>query len=302
MNNLVKPIRRAAGRLSLLALVLVQAACGGGEGTAGDGGQKQISSVASSAAPEASVNDIKVVAVTKVGEVRISRTVFDYQFRITVQNTAAVPFDNVAVELRQVGAGTTIIDGRVAVGSMVAGAQATPQDTVTVRHDRTRSFDTAALTWATSGTSADTPSSRIAALERTGAIPVLERTQTLAGVDANGNQVRDDVEAYVTTKYAGATAEQRAAVLQAARAMQAALLIDPSDNAAAKAANRKIVYAVHCIYARFDGTGGSTPAARVAQEIESLVTNTKPRLMAYLALNKALDGTSWAMPEGDSCE
>ena len=38
------------------------------------------------------------------------------------------------------------------------------------------------------------------------------------------------------------------------------------------------------------------------KELEGVTTNTKARLLAYLAYNKALDGTSSSLPVGDTCE
>lgn len=90
--------------------------------------------------------------------------------------------------------------------------------------------------------------------------------------------------------------------MQAARAIQETLLVDTSNVIVAKAVNRRVSYAIRCIYSRFDGSGGSKQPGRVVEEIEALATNTKPRRLAYLAFNKALDGTSWSMPEGDTCE
>jgi len=154
-----------------------------------------------------------------------------------------------------------------------------------------------------SGTAADTsktPKEQVMALETSGAIPKLDRGNTLVGTDANANGVRDDVEAFVTSNYT--TSIQRTAAMQTAKAMQQALNVDKADILAVKVVAREISRGINCIYTKFDGANGAKQPAQVAQELEAITANTKQRLLAYLQFNKALDGTSSALPEGDSCE
>ncbi len=152
----------------------------------------------------------------------------------------------------------------------------------------------------TSSDTQNTPKEQVMALETSGAIPELERGTAIAGTDTNTNGIRDDIEVYIDSNYS--IVFQHAAAMQSAKAMQAALLVDTTNIVAVKEVNRKISRADHCIYTQFDGSNNSKQPAQVSQEIESITTNTKPRLLAYLAFSKALDGMSWAMPEGDSCE
>lgn len=143
-----------------------------------------------------------------------------------------------------------------------------------------------------------TPKEQVLALESAGEIPKLERDASIAGVDADANGVRDDVEAYIAGNYASEA--ERAAAMQYAKGMQAALLVDTSNIAAVKEVKRQMSRALHCVYDKFGG--GTKQPATVNEELRAISTNTKQRLLAYLAYNKALDGTSWAMPEGDTCE
>lgn len=140
---------------------------------------------------------------------------------------------------------------------------------------------------------------KIEALENSGDIPKLERTETLVGKDSNNNDIRDDIEEYIQANYTKNT--HRSAAMQTAKAMQSTLLVDTTNTIAVKEVNRNLSRANHCIYLQFDENGSKQPA-QVSQELESITTNTKTRLLAYLAFSKALDGTSWAMPEGDTCE
>jgi len=140
----------------------------------------------------------------------------------------------------------------------------------------------------------------IVALEESGAIPRLERSNSIAGIDLDSDGIRDDIEVFIDANYSGIP--QRAAAIQSAKAFQEAMLVDVSDIIAVKEINRNISRSDHCIYSQFDGANDSKPPAQVSRKIESLTTNTKERLLAYLAFNKALDGTSWATPVGDTCE
>ena len=130
-----------------LALALSLAACGGG-GSPADGStvgtvRQALNAVAT---PSASVN-----SVTKISETRVSRTVYDYVFKVTVQN-GDVPQTSVIATLTKVGVGTSIIDGSVLAGDLDANASVTPADTITLRHDRALTFNLAALTWQVTGT------------------------------------------------------------------------------------------------------------------------------------------------------
>ncbi|WP_326526464.1 hypothetical protein [Dokdonella sp.] len=143
-----------------------------------------------------------------------------------------------------------------------------------------------------------TPKEQVSALETSGFIPQLDRGTSLTGSDANSNGVRDDIETFIAKTYS--TEPRRAAALQTAKALQHALVVNLTDATAVKAVDRQISYGINCIYKRF--ADNSPHPARVTQELESVTTNTKERLLAYLQFNKALDGTSSALPQGDTCE
>jgi hypothetical protein len=145
-----------------------------------------------------------------------------------------------------------------------------------------------------------TPKQKIQSLEDQGAIPNLERSPDVQGTDVNTNGIRDDVETYIATYYT--STPQRSAAEQFARVVQAAMLVDKTNAAAAKSIALRSSRAVNCIYSNFNGNLGTKKPAAVVKELKSLSTNTKARLLAYLAYSKALDGTSGSIPEGDTCE
>lgn len=147
-----------------------------------------------------------------------------------------------------------------------------------------------------------TNAQKIAVLETSGELPQLDRGITIAGIDANANGVRDDIEAYITQKYP--QEEQRAAAMQDAAALQAALLTDPTNSAAVKAASLKSSRAINCVFLKFNSANDPTNAspAIVARKTLAMTTNTKARLLAYLAYDNALNGTVISQPEGNTCE
>lgn len=145
-----------------------------------------------------------------------------------------------------------------------------------------------------------TPAQKIADLESSGALPKLDRSAGIAGVDANNNGVRDDIDALVASRYP--TAPQRAAATQMAGVFQAAMLVDKANAIAVRAVSVRSSRAVHCVYTRFTDDKGDLNPSAVMAELRGSSANTKERLKAYLAFSKALDGTTSSIPEGDTCE
>jgi hypothetical protein len=131
-------------------------------------------------------------------------------------------------------------------------------------------------------------------------IPKLDRTDTIAGIDENGNGIRDDIENYINANYPNEG--HRKAVLQFAKTMQDKLLVDVSDMIAVKQVSIKSSRDMHCIFLRFDATKGDENPSIAWEKIRSMTTNTKVRLRAYLDFNKALEGMAFSLPTGDTCE
>ena len=146
-----------------------------------------------------------------------------------------------------------------------------------------------------------TPAQAVAQLEAQGKIPSnLDRSNTLAGIDADGNGIRDDVDAHILKL----SAVQQPIARQKARAVQAEILVDKTNIQAVREADLKSSKAMACSNFRFPGNSTADGKLRrqVDDEITSITTNTKPRLLAYLALSKALDGTVLVALDGDTCE
>jgi hypothetical protein len=140
----------------------------------------------------------------------------------------------------------------------------------------------------------------VAELETSGDIPKLERTNTLAGIDNDKNGIRDDIDTYIQKNYS--QLEQRKAVEQLAKAMQLIILTDPNDIFNLKKAGIQSGKAIDCIFIKFKMNSIDKNPSIVSSEIESITTNTKSRLLAYLAYAKGLDGTVFTLSNGDTCE
>lgn len=133
---------------------------------------------------------------------------------------------------------------------------------------------------------------KIAELEASGALPKLDTSNSIAGPDVNGNGIRDDIDAYISSN--ALDAERRAAVERIAMAMQKALVVDKSNLPALKTTLIEMSTSAKCIFEvfrRLDASESSVDAAGdYISKIEQLTANTKPRLTAYLDYSKAISG------------
>jgi hypothetical protein len=138
---------------------------------------------------------------------------------------------------------------------------------------------------------------QISALERSGAYPALDRSNSIAGPDANRNGVRDDVEAWVNAQ--PLVDVQRKALLQKARALQQTLLVDLKDKAALQRVGEGLVASSNCggdVFSPYIGF------SQLAGKIEAMTANTKERAVRYMQYNAARSGSSTTLPNGNTCE
>lgn len=289
--------RQRRGRAALLApvaLLLALAACGGGNGdNATSGGGPTRLAAASAVAANA-----QVVSISKVGETRVGRTVYDYAFQVTVKN-GPLAQRNLIATLVGAGPGTTIIGPSAHLGDLAPDQTATSTDTVVLRQDRTRPFDPAALVWSFGG---ETVAQAVARLEAAGAIPALERGGALPGPDQNGNRIRDDIDAFIARQ--NFAAPLRLAAEQLARGFQAAVALDAADPALAQPIAAQIHKGMACVYRRFPkvNAGGAMTAHQLVRNLQKLTANTEPRVLSYMKYNASLNGTVATLPRGDTCE
>ncbi len=141
---------------------------------------------------------------------------------------------------------------------------------------------------------------KIQELEATNALPKLDRSTTLSGADLNANGVRDDIDNYITSMYTSHA--QNKAATQIAKVIQSAILVDKADSNSVRAIAISTGRAVNCVFTQFTATTGEMGPAVVLSKLQSLTTNTKARLVAYLEFSNALSGTVGTLPEGDTCD
>lgn len=143
----MKPWIKGVLTVSVLAAAL--AGCSGEQagagGTAATAAKVQMGGSAVQAAAVAA--QFEVVELGKIAEKRISRTVYEYTYQVSIRNNGVSGAANVTAELLAAPAGATIVDGSVAAGSIGAGAVVTPSDVIVLRIDRTQAFDPSGLSW-----------------------------------------------------------------------------------------------------------------------------------------------------------
>ncbi|MFC7206513.1 hypothetical protein ACFQOZ_06605 [Comamonas endophytica] len=122
-------------------------------------------------------------------------------------------------------------------------------------------------------------------LEASGQLPVLDRSDSITGIDANANGVRDDMDRYIDSK--PDTQPQKNSLKSLHRAFNRAMTVDTKDRNALRDVANSINLSVICIHQTYPSEKAS-PAGR---EIEKLTVNTRGRYDAYMKFNSAMNGT-----------
>jgi len=130
-------------------------------------------------------------------------------------------------------------------------------------------------------------------LEDSGAIPKLDRSDTLAGTDSDNNGIRDDVDDYINKKYTNP--KEKAAAQQMARAYQKILLVDKNDIKKVTEVDKRVGDAVICAV-------DTAPNKGILSDIKAVTLNTKQRVKEFFKYDNLLDGTVSSLPQGDTCE
>lgn len=119
-------------------------------------------------------------------------------------------------------------------------------------------------------------------LEKEGKYPVLDRSDTVLGVDNNKNGIRDDIEKYIDTM-PNTTDDQKSALKQNAYAFNYILSPDvdvTKEEMATKAFDMDVV-ASNCLDKYYDNESQSWS---IQKAIQAYTFNTKKRLEIYLQL------------------
>lgn len=124
----------------------------------------------------------------------------------------------------------------------------------------------------------------VAAAQASGAIPLLDRSTSLLGTDADGNGVRDDIDAYINSL--PDTPVQKKALTQYAAGLNAELATDITQPLAVKAMETRSMDATSCIFSVY----GAEAAIKRSQDLEKYSINTILRFNAYMKSNQASSG------------
>jgi len=136
----MRSLRGALCFCAALSGMLLAAGCGDG----GGGGATAL--LAGTAAADVTTNQLAVTGLQKTAERRVG-SAYEYTYRVTLKNTSKGSMTGAKAQVSRVPAGTTIVDGSVAGAFVAAGASLTPTDTIVLRSDRARTYDSAALGW-----------------------------------------------------------------------------------------------------------------------------------------------------------
>jgi hypothetical protein len=135
------------------------------------------------------------------------------------------------------------------------------------------------------------------ALVKSGVMPKLDTSTSLLGTDADGNGVRDDIDAYIASL--PDTAVQKRALRQSAAAINATVAVEPADSAALLRVDKLTSDGVVCLV---DSYSDIQLSRKRFAEIQGYTINTKARFLASQAYNRAMSGTSSSLPaKGTAC-
>ncbi len=121
---------------------------------------------------------------------------------------------------------------------------------------------------------------------------------TLAGTDANQNGIRDEVDSHIRTAFA--LGPRRDAAEQQGRVLQKVVMMTNADKA--ETLMMEVSRSMACLYSVFDGGNGANHPAAVSQRLDEETFDTNARKKANDQFSEALDGRTWTLPQGDTCE
>lgn len=131
-------------------------------------------------------------------------------------------------------------------------------------------------------------------------LPKLDRTDTLGGIDADNNGVRDDIDKIINAKWPHKV--QRQAARQIARAFRLALLADKSNDAEMRKTNRLMSRAINCAYHLADNSKHKINPPATTKMLRAFMMNTKQRFLEYNKYNAFFHGKALGSSDGDTCD
>ncbi|HQR72071.1 MAG TPA: choice-of-anchor D domain-containing protein [Burkholderiaceae bacterium] len=204
------------------AAVLALTSCGGSDTPLDSSTSAQAPSNIATALRAQTKPDLKVLSIIPVGESVVVPGYTDKVFRIMVLNGPSELTGYMATVIGA-GAGTTIVDGSVLLGTLRPRGTTSPADTITLRQNQALPFIPARIVWEITAPINGIPVPPLPD-------PVANQA-TIAGVDANQNGIRDDIDIYLATSFGTDVAQYETAV-QHARSLQVALVSPSVENSA----------------------------------------------------------------------
>jgi hypothetical protein len=133
---------------------------------------------------------------------------------------------------------------------------------------------------------------------------VLDQGTSIAGSDADGNGVRDDIDAWISSL--PDTATEKAALTRDAKTIQQALVVDTTQRAAVVSVANAMARATGCEFYQYGAyyeAGSSAPQnmqliTNRIKLLEEYTVNTPTRAAAYEKFNAAMSGGVTNMPRG----
>lgn len=125
-----------------------------------------------------------------------------------------------------------------------------------------------------------------------------DKTAGLKGVDANTNNIRDDIDRLIATKFSQ-TPDIKKAVEQKAVALQSFMEVTTKEQALTT--GEQIVRASSCVYKVMPGPENQDLRQAISKEIEAATANTRERVIAYINSNEFVGGEYFSQPEEPLC-
>ena len=137
----------------------------------------------------------------------------------------------------------------------------------------------------------DTIEAGLQAMIDRGLMPQLDTTETLGGVDADADGLRDDIKSWIDTL--AINNDQKQVTIGNAKAMQTLMLVDLNDAQAVNNVDNDLVMSVVCMADEF---GASAEGITLMRDVESYTGNTQLRYEKYAAYNNMMNGSVTTLP------
>ncbi|MBA6295466.1 hypothetical protein [Colwellia sp. MB02u-9] len=235
------------------------------------------------------IDTIEVVKVERVAKTRVTRTIFELEYKVIIKNNGQALTDVEGI-YSSAAAATTISDAQLIIGDIGANETLTPLDTAKFQHDRRSPFNPDDLSWSFTGeiTNLNLPPDPGAA----GKI-------SIAGIDSDNDGIRDDIQRFIFLNYLNAEITQNA-LIDVAIILQNSLTSTTKNQAiqTAELLDRATECLIYATSMRVGENQISLETIEDAQDIHnallSQVVNTEDRLNAYLNHQEFLGGETFS--------